>query len=81
MKEATALVFVGTSFAVTITDMILEEAKERQVPVFNFNLESGRMEPSKRLNVENIIGKAAETLPQLLDAVKLIIENPDASEE
>jgi NAD-dependent SIR2 family protein deacetylase len=81
MKEATALVFVGTSFAVTITDMILEEAKERQVPVFNFNLEAGRMEPSKRLNVENIIGKAAETLPQLLDAVKLIIENPDASEE
>lgn len=57
--------FVGTSFAVTVTDMAVKEAKRRRIPVFNFNLESGRLEPSHSLNVENVVGKAEETLVQL----------------
>eukprot|EP00520_Triparma_pacifica_P015352 CAMPEP_0118653864 /NCGR_PEP_ID=MMETSP0785-20121206/12060_1 /TAXON_ID=91992 /ORGANISM="Bolidomonas pacifica, Strain CCMP 1866" /LENGTH=366 /DNA_ID=CAMNT_0006546439 /DNA_START=114 /DNA_END=1211 /DNA_ORIENTATION=- len=43
--SADVFVFVGTSFAVTVTDMAIKEARKRKIPVFNFNLESGRLEP------------------------------------
>ena len=69
-KSADAFVFVGTSFAVTVTDLAIREAKKRRVPVFNFNLEAGRLEPTATLNVENVIGKAEETLLQLAEAVR-----------
>lgn len=69
-KDADAFVFVGTSFAVTVTDLAIKEAKRRRVPVFNFNLEAGRLEPTVSLNVENVIGKSEETLVQLAEALE-----------
>ncbi|GMI42748.1 hypothetical protein TeGR_g11870, partial [Tetraparma gracilis] len=64
-EEATAFVFVGTSFAVTVTDLAIEEAKKRRVPVYNFNLEAGRIEPTATLDVENVVGRSEETLVEL----------------
>ena len=63
--KADAFVFVGTSFAVTVTDMAINEAKKRFIPVYNFNLEAGRINPSATLNAENVIGKSEETLEEL----------------
>ena len=72
ITNADALVFVGTSFAVTVTDVALSYARERYIPVFNFNLDNdnGRLESTSRLNVENIMGDASITLPNLLQACK-----------
>ena len=64
-SKADTFIFVGTSFSVTVTDMAIREARKRKVPVFNFNLESGRLEPTNTLNVENVVGKSEETLAQL----------------
>jgi NAD-dependent SIR2 family protein deacetylase len=68
--KADVFVFVGTSFAVTVTDMAIKEARKRRIPVFNFNLESGRLEPSNTLNVENVIGKSEETLVELSECLR-----------
>jgi NAD-dependent SIR2 family protein deacetylase len=69
-SKADVFVFVGTSFAVTVTDMAIKEARKRNIPVFNFNLESGRLEPSNTLNVENVIGKSEETLVELSECLR-----------
>ena len=69
LSQCAVLVFVGTSFAVTITDVALEHARDRSIPVYNFNT-TDILEASARLNVENIVGKADSTLPRLLADVK-----------
>lgn len=72
ISKADAIVFVGTSFAVTVTDVALSFARERCIPVYNFNVEhgNGRLESTSRLNVENIMGDASVTLPNLLQICK-----------
>lgn len=72
ITKADALVFVGTSFAVTVTDVALSHAREHFIPVYNFNLENSncRLESTSRLNVENIMGDASVTLPNLLQVCK-----------
>jgi NAD-dependent SIR2 family protein deacetylase len=62
------IVFVGTSFKVNITDVALEHARERGIPVFNFNMDrkgDGALKSTSRLHAENIFGDVGETLPQL----------------
>ena len=73
LSGADCLIFVGTSLAVTLTDMAMKEARRRKVDVFNFNLEEGRIQPNNQLNVENVIGKAEETLPRLWEEVKNVV--------
>lgn len=67
LAEADALVFVGTSFAVRITAIALEQAKNAGLRVFNFNLHD-LLKSSGRLKASNIIGPAAEVLPKLAQA-------------
>ena len=69
IASAAVLVFVGTSFNVTITGVALDHAREHGIPVFNFNTVDV-LEPSVRLNVENIVGKSDETLPRLVEDVQ-----------
>ena len=67
IASADIIVFVGTSFSVSITEVALSHAREHSIPVYNFNLNE-RLESSIRLNVENIIGYSDETLCLLLSA-------------
>ena len=69
LANATVLVFVGTSFNVTITGVALDHAREHGIPVFNFNT-ADVLEPSLRLNVENIVGKSDEMLQRLVSDVE-----------
>jgi NAD-dependent SIR2 family protein deacetylase len=68
LAKADAIIFVGTSFQVTITDVALNHARDNGVPVYNFNVDAkgnGSLESTSRLNAENIIGDVGETLPML----------------
>ncbi|CAM9470057.1 unnamed protein product [Choristocarpus tenellus] len=64
MSEADAIVFVGTSFAVTLTSLAVKEAKRRKIPVFDFNI-SASLSSSKTLLAKTVVGPAEETLPEL----------------
>ena len=78
IANASALVFVGTSFAVTITSVALEFARSKDVPVFNFNLVD-RLEPTSRLQAENIMGRSDETLTSLVEICErqlMTVDNP-----
>jgi NAD-dependent SIR2 family protein deacetylase len=66
LAQSHALVFVGTSFAVRLTHVALEHARDHAIPVYNFNLYDS-LESNCRLNATNIIGPANETLQKLLD--------------
>lgn len=72
ISKATAIVFVGTSFAVTITDVALKHAKRNGLQVFNFNTQD-TLQPSETLHVENIIGPSHETLVQLVDTIQTML--------
>jgi NAD-dependent SIR2 family protein deacetylase len=71
ISSADALVFVGTSHAVTIGSLALKEARRRSMPVFDFNLEV-LLRPSAGLQVATIKGKCEEALPELLALVALL---------
>ncbi len=69
-EGAEALVFVGTSFQVNITNLALNEGpRKRGVPVFNFNLHHSLAKKAS-YEVHNIIGKAEETLQELVARVE-----------
>jgi hypothetical protein len=63
------LVFLGTSFAVRLTSVALEHAREHALPVYNFNLED-LLPSTVRLSASNIVGPANETLPALVEACR-----------
>jgi hypothetical protein len=66
ISSASIIVFIGTSFAVNITSVALDFARDHNVPVYNFNIDGGDiLESGGRLNVENILGDVTETLPLL----------------
>lgn len=71
IAEAEIIVFVGTSFAVTLTEVALEHAREKGLPVYNFNTQDF-LAPNTRLNAENIPGPSQETLPRLLEDCRRI---------
>jgi NAD-dependent SIR2 family protein deacetylase len=71
LASAEALVFIGTSFAVTLPLVALDHAREMNIPVYNFNL-SDMLESTSRLNAENIMGPSQETLPKLWQAVQYL---------
>jgi len=68
---ADVMVFVGTSFSVTITDVAVRYAMEKSIPRYNFNLHE-RLSSNARLNAENIMGGSSETLVELLSLVETI---------
>ena len=69
IESADAFVFIGTSFAVTITNICLQQAKTRQLPCFNYNV-SKNLKAKTRLEVTTILGSVTTTLPNLLDHIK-----------
>lgn len=71
LEEAEVLVFIGTSFAVTLPLVALDHARETGIPVFNFNV-SDMLDSSRRLNAENITGPSQVTLPKLLQAIQYL---------
>ena len=73
LSKADVIIFIGTSFKVTITDVALAHARDHGVPVYNFNVDGkgdGSLESSARLDANNVIGDVGETLPQLWIAVQ-----------
>ena len=71
--EAQAFVFVGTSMAVTLTSLAQEEARDKKVKVFNFNIDDEPERAATRtLKWHDVCGPAEETLPRLVDAVKAL---------
>jgi NAD-dependent deacetylase len=64
LSAAEVIVFAGTSFTVTVTQIALDEARSRKVPVFDFNV-AASLHSSPALNVQTIEGRAEETLPLL----------------
>jgi NAD-dependent SIR2 family protein deacetylase len=69
LSRADCLVFLGTSFAVRLTSVALEHAREHALPVYNFNLED-LLPSTVRLSASNIVGPANETLPALVEACR-----------
>jgi NAD-dependent SIR2 family protein deacetylase len=65
IASAEVLVFCGTSFAVTLTEVALEHARAHALPVYNFNTQDF-LESTVRLDVANIPGPSQDTLPELL---------------
>ena len=68
IEQATTIVFVGTSFAVSLTDCVLEHARRERKLVYNFNIDGGALESTAWLNVENVVGDVQRTLPALVKA-------------
>ena len=74
LDGAKAIVFVGTSFAVGITEQALHVAEENRLPTFSFNIKfeepmvheaSQQMLPLPRPQMFHIIGGCEVTLPKL----------------
>lgn len=82
LAAADVLVFVGTSLpaVVQLTAVALRHARQAELPVFNFNIYPYTQDHS--LNVTNIVGPAAETLPLFLAVCQemRIEENPSSNE-
>ena len=77
IAKAEVIVFVGTSFAgVSLTEVALEHAREKGLPVYNFNTRDF-LESTFRLNAENVSGPSEETLPQLLAACRDLKKSAD----
>ena len=72
LAKAMVVVFVGTSFAVNITDVALTHAKKQGLMVFNFN-NKDTLVPSEMLNVENIMGPSEDTLVTLVQQVQALL--------
>jgi NAD-dependent deacetylase len=66
LANADVLVFVGTSFAVRLTQVALDVARQRQLRVYNINT-ADMLSPTLSLQeVSNIVGCADALLPRLL---------------
>lgn len=71
LAAAECFVFVGTSFAVTVTTLALEQAKERKVPCFNFNVDPDeKASATPTLRWRDVTGPCEATLPWLLGMVQ-----------
>jgi NAD-dependent SIR2 family protein deacetylase len=65
LAAADVLVFVGTSFAVQLTQTALQWARDKPLAVYNLNTADLLM-ASHRLDVTNIVGPASVSLAQLV---------------
>ncbi|KAL3894956.1 MAG: hypothetical protein SGPRY_013659 [Prymnesium sp.] len=76
LDAAHAFVFVGTSFAVGITEHALSVAARKGAPVYNFNLVAGdygeQAAELTGLNIVDIVGDCSVTLPKLVAAVEAL---------
>ncbi|KAL7477686.1 hypothetical protein ACHAW6_003481 [Cyclotella cf. meneghiniana] len=68
IENSSVIVFVGTSFAVSLTEYALERARVENKLVYNFNIDGAALETSTWMNAESIIGDVQTTLPGLVHA-------------
>lgn len=69
-EHAQAIVFVGTSFSVTVTEEAVRISQRNQAKLFNFNIMvDEKMNERSKNQMYWIIGKAEETLVQLEEAL------------
>lgn len=80
LRDCEVFVFCGTSFAVRMTQVALQHARDHSIPVYNFNLYD-TLEATARLNVTNVTGEAHETIPKLLVACEQVEEERKEEEE
>ena len=81
LSNAECLVFVGTSFAVTATNLALEQAKDRKVPCFNFNIDpDDKASSTPTLRWKDVTGPCEKLLPLLLRNVHELRANPSSSQ-
>merc|ERR1712038_1256690 len=77
ISDAKVIIFVGTSFAVNITSVVLDHARDNGLMVYNFNVDGGDLlESTARLNAVNIVGDVSRTLPELWSACCFIEKEP-----
>jgi NAD-dependent SIR2 family protein deacetylase len=70
LAQAECLVFVGTSFAVTLTSLCLDVARGQGLPLFNVNIDEIPERTAPTLKWNDIPGRAEDRLPQLSELVK-----------
>lgn len=74
LDAADVIAFVGTSFAVHITNLAFEHARDRRVPAiaYNFNV-INNLPATKAFTLETrlVLGKTEETLPKLVACMVL----------
>lgn len=68
LSNAHLIMFVGTSFAVRLTQVALEHARTHRIQVYNFNIHD-LVQPTAILDATNVVGPAHETLPRLWETV------------
>ena len=72
LEAADVIAFVGTSFAVHITNLAFEHARDRSVPAvaYNFNV-IDNLPATKASTIETrlVLGKTEETLPKLVACI------------
>jgi NAD-dependent SIR2 family protein deacetylase len=68
IERSSVIVFVGTSFAVSLTKHALEHARRESKVVYNFNIDSEGLETSSWMNAANVTGDVQRTLPELVNA-------------
>jgi len=69
LGKAEVIVFVGTSFAVRLPEIALEQARKKRIPVYNFNTQD-MLEATSRLDATNIKGRSEVLLPRLLEELE-----------
>ncbi len=82
LEIANAIIFIGTSYAVTATSLALAAVRRRHIPVFEFNLVrnltgmSLERENGGGLDVNFIKGQAESTLPLLANMCGVGLDSP-----
>ena len=66
ITQSSILVFVGTSFAVTLTRHALDHARAEEKIVYSLNLNDDGLDGKYRMHVDNVIGDVQRTLPELV---------------
>lgn len=66
LERADAIVFVGTSHAVGVTEIAVQMAARRRVPAFHVNIAPHEHDGRGRPTVIDVLGRAEELLPRLL---------------
>ncbi|MCA9518891.1 MAG: hypothetical protein KC635_28340, partial [Myxococcales bacterium] len=66
LERADAIVFVGTSHAVGVTEIAQQMAARRRIPAFHVNIAPYEHQGFGRAAMIDVIGRAEELLPRLL---------------
>lgn len=66
IEASSVIVFIGTSFAVTLTQQALDHARKEKKIIYNFNIDGDVLDNSSWMSIENVVGDVQRTLPELV---------------